>query len=71
MGELLVLWAALGLLAYGGFCATVAVRGIIAEAPWELRVVWNTGRALIAVASVALLMTLSKGLLVLAQWVIR
>jgi hypothetical protein len=69
--HLLILWASLGLMAYGAWCLSVAVRGVTAEAPLELRVVWWTGRVLLLVASVALLLAVSKGMNELIGWVIR
>jgi len=58
-------------LAYGGFCLSVAFRGITGDATVELKVAWWTGRVLLIVASVALLLAVSKGLNELSAWVIR
>lgn len=71
INHIVILWASLGLLAYGGFCLSVAFRGITGDATVELKIAWWTGRALLAVASVALLLVVSRGLNELIGWVIR
>lgn len=70
LSPLIVLWGSLGLLAYGAFCLSVAVRGLTPEATIELRIAFWTGRALIAVSSVALLLAVSKGMNELISWVL-
>jgi len=49
----------------------VAFRGITSDATVELKVAWWTGRILLIVASVALLLAVSRGLNELITWVIR
>lgn len=70
LSQYLILWATLGLAAYGAFCLSVTFRGVTADAPIELRVAWWTGRLLLAVCSVALLLAVSKGMNVLIAWVL-
>lgn len=67
----LILWATLGLAAYGAFCLSVTFRGITSEAPLELKFAWWTGRALLAICSVALLLAVSKGMTTLIAWVLQ
>jgi len=71
LAQLITFWATLGLLTYGGFCLSVAFRGITQDATIELRVAWWTGRVLLLIASVALLLAVSKGMNELIAWVIR
>lgn len=71
MTPLITLWAALGLLAYGAFCLSVAMRGMTDEATLELKIAFWTGRALLGVSSVALLLGVSKGMNELIAWVLR
>lgn len=70
MTPLLTLWLSIGLLAYGAFCLSVAVRGVTEEATLELKIAFWTGRALLAVSSVALLLGVSKGMNALIAWVL-
>lgn len=71
MDNILILWAALSLSLYGGWCIYIACTGVTAEAPVELLVAWWTGRVLLILASIALWLVGSKALLILADWVIR
>jgi len=71
LNNLVIFWVSLGLLAYGAFCLSVAFRGIMDGATVELKVAWWTGRILLMVASVALLLAVSRGLNELIAWVTR
>ncbi|MBI4381413.1 MAG: hypothetical protein HY574_09525 [candidate division NC10 bacterium] len=72
MSDLLTFWLSLGLLAYGAFALSVVFRGIEMEvAPLELRICYFTGRILVGAASLALLLVISRGLIMLAAWAIR
>jgi hypothetical protein len=69
--QYLILWATLGLAAYGAFCLSVTFRGITSEAPLELKFAWWTGRCLLAVTSIALLLAVSRGMNVLIAWILQ
>ena len=70
--QILLLWCGVGLLAYGAFTLSVVFRGIKEdEAPLELKVAHITGKILLGIASVALLLVVSKGLNELIGWVLR
>jgi hypothetical protein len=69
--QYLILWATLGLAAYGAFCLSVTFRGITEDAPLELKVGWWTGRILLGVCSIALLLAVSKGMTALIAWVLQ
>jgi len=71
MNDLILLWGVLALLSYGGWCVSVAVRGLTYEAPLELLVVWWSGRILLVVASLVLLLAVSRGIIEIATWAIR
>ena len=69
--QYLILWAILGLGAYGAFCLSVTFRGITEDAPLELKIGWWTGRILLGVCSLALLLAVSKGMNRLIVWVLQ
>ena len=69
--QYLILWATLGLAAYGAFCLSVTFRGITEDAPLELKVAWWCGRFILVVATIALWIVLSRGLIELSLWIMR
>lgn len=71
MNALFLLWAMLLLTAFAGWCLWVVFSGLTENAPLELRITWWVGRIILIVLAVALLISMSKGLLILMEWAIR
>lgn len=71
MNALFLLWAMLVLTTFAGWCLWVVFSGLAENAPLELRVTWWIGRIILVLLAIALLISMSKGLLILMEWAIR